>query len=126
MHRERSSKALPDMYIDDVKSPPTEEQQSSGLFSSLFGQKTSPADRKQLFGGSGRPPPVAKSEAGLRSAKMKKSDETDGMKGKLQKLAEGIDERGQRLTEMEEKTEQVRVHASDFEDLAARLARKYQ
>jgi hypothetical protein len=123
---ERSSKALPDMYIDDVKSPPTEEQQSSGLFSSLFGQKTSPADRKQLFGGSGRPPPVAKSEAGLRSAKMKKSDETDGMKGKLQKLAEGIDERGQRLTEMEEKTEQVRVHASDFEDLAARLARKYQ
>lgn len=104
----------------------TPEPPSKGFFSSLFSSAASPLDREQLFG--------AESGNASRSLTdrfngpgMEKLQETSsGLAGVMARNKQALTERGEKLSALEIKTEQMNVQAKAFADAAHQLSMKYK
>lgn len=104
----------------------TPEPPSKGFFSSLFSTAASPLDREQLFG----------TESGNASRSltdrfngpgMERLQETSsGLAGVVARNKQALLERGEKLSELEVKTEQMNVRAKAFADAAHQLSLKYK
>lgn len=104
----------------------TPEPPSKGFFSSLFSSAASPLDREQLFG----------TESGNASRSltdrfngpgMEKLQETSsGLAGVVARNKQALLERGEKLSELEQRTEQMNVRAKAFADAAHQLTLKYK
>jgi len=107
--------------VMDAPEPP-----SKGFFSSLFSSAASPLDREQLFG--------AESGNASRSLTdrfngpgMEKLQETSsGLAGVMARNKQALTERGEKLSALEIKTEQMNVQAKAFADAAHQLSMKYK
>ncbi|XP_068755727.1 syntaxin-binding protein 5-like isoform X2 [Montipora capricornis] len=104
----------------------TPEPPSKGFFSSLFSTAASPLDREQLFGVESGNASRSLTDR-FNGPGMEKLQETSsGLAGVVARNRQALLERGEKLSELEIKTEQMNVRAKAFADAASQLSMKYK
>ncbi|CAN2387727.1 syntaxin-binding protein 5-like [Pristimantis euphronides] len=120
--------SLQDMLGDLFSMVETPEAQNRGFLKGLFGGSGQTLDREELFGqataGIGSRY-LAEHIPGQRSVEGVKGAAT-GVVGDLNRVRQALDERGQRLGELEDKTERMLSSAEAFSKHAHELMLKYK
>ncbi|XP_063954729.1 syntaxin-binding protein 5-like isoform X5 [Lytechinus pictus] len=122
-----ASENLHDMLGDLFLPVNTPEAPSKGFFKGLFGGGGGALDREELFGETAGKPSksVARHIPGTGGLEGVKA-QAGGAMGEVAKARIALYERGQKLSELEEKTAQMMANAENFQQAANQIMQKYK
>ncbi|XP_022100438.1 syntaxin-binding protein 5-like [Acanthaster planci] len=122
-----ASENLHDMLGDLFLPVNTPEAPSKGFFKGLFGGGSSTLDREDLFGeSSGKPSrSIARHIPGTGGIEGVKANSSSAA-GELYKARIALHERGEKLSELEERTAQMMASAENFSQASHQLMQKYK
>jgi len=110
-----------DFYQEGMEMP---EPPKQGFFKGFFGGGAKPLDREELFGGSNASSTIAVKTEGAKMTAAQQSAAAGG--SEIAKAKEAVCERGNKLNEVEEKTEQMANDAKIWADTSKQLLDKYK
>jgi len=110
-----------DFYQEGIEMP---EPPKQGFFKGFFGGGAKPLDREELFGGSNASSTIAVKTEGAKMTAAQASAAAGG--SEIAKAKEAVCERGNKLNEVEEKTEQMANDAKIWADTSKQLLDKYK
>lgn len=110
-----------DFYQEGMEMP---EPPKQGFFKGFFGGGAKPLDREELFGGSNASSTIAVKTEGAKMTAAQASAAAGG--SEIAKAKEAVCERGNKLNEVEEKTEQMANDAKIWADTSKQLLDKYK
>lgn len=110
-----------DFYQEGIEMP---EPPKQGFFKGFFGGGAKPLDREELFGGSNASSTIAVKTEGAKMTAAQANAAAGG--SEIAKAKEAVCERGNKLNEVEEKTEQMANDAKIWADTSKQLLDKYK
>lgn len=115
---------LGDLFIATCQTPEAPKQ---GFFKNLFGGGNSTLDREELFGeASGKGPRGLATKVPGRTNMQYLQDRTSGITGEVAKTRQLFLERGEKLGELGERTEQMLMNAESFQNASHAIMLKYK